>query len=144
MEAHMTSRYFLDRIAARDPHLRAADADRERAAEQLRQGHAEGRLDLDEFQQRLERCYASKTMGELDSLLSDLPRQPPRDERRLLPLRPWRVRLALFAAVLLGASVLSGSAGHHHVFLLWIGVFLVLWRVSWRRRRWWWSPPRRG
>ena len=71
----MANQYFLNRIAGPDPNLRAADADRERIAERLRNGHAEGRLDMDEFQQRLERCYEAKTLGELRELVKDLPRE---------------------------------------------------------------------
>ena len=48
-----------------DTALRASDDDRERVAERLRTGHTEGRLDLDELQERLERTYAAKTLGEL-------------------------------------------------------------------------------
>ena len=59
----MTNQYLWDRLAGRDPKLRAADADRERIAERLRKGHAEGRLDMDEFQHRLERCLEARTFG---------------------------------------------------------------------------------
>ena len=70
----MTDQYFLDRFARRDASIRAADADRERTAERLRTAHAEGRLDLTEFQERLERCYEAKTFGQLGELVRDLPR----------------------------------------------------------------------
>src|SRR5262249_2818389 len=69
VEAHMTNQYLWARIAGPDPNLRAADADRERVAERLRAGHAEGRLDIDELQERLERCFESKTLGELRELV---------------------------------------------------------------------------
>ena len=78
----MTNQYFLDRLAGRNLNLRAADADRERTADRLRTGHAEGRLDLAEFQERIERCYEAKTFGELEALVTDLPRQDERDEGR--------------------------------------------------------------
>ena len=78
----MTNQYFLDRIAGRNPNLRAADADRERTADRLRKAHTEGRLDLAEFQQRVERCYKAITVGELEELVTDLPRQDERDEGR--------------------------------------------------------------
>lgn len=61
---------------ARDPSLRASDADREQVAARLRDNLAEGRLDLDEFNERLEAAYAAKTYGELDVLMVDLPRPP--------------------------------------------------------------------
>ena len=56
-----------------DPRLRASDADRERTVQLLREHHAEGRLDMEEFHERLNAAYAAKTMGELNGLLSDLP-----------------------------------------------------------------------
>jgi hypothetical protein len=56
-----------------DPRLRASDADRERTVQLLREHHAEGRLDMEEFHERLNAAYAAKTMGELDEILADLP-----------------------------------------------------------------------
>jgi hypothetical protein len=53
--------------------MRAADADRQRVAEQLRAALGEGRLDLHEYDERLQRAYAAKTYGDLDGLLADLP-----------------------------------------------------------------------
>nr|WP_108955470.1 DUF1707 domain-containing protein [Streptomyces fragilis] len=55
------------------PELRAGDADRERVAERLRDALAEGRLDMDEFQERLDVVYAAKTYGELEPVTRDLP-----------------------------------------------------------------------
>jgi hypothetical protein len=57
----------------RDPNLRASDADREATADRLRQHHTDGRIDAEEFQERLDRCYAAKTVGELSDLTRDLP-----------------------------------------------------------------------
>lgn len=56
-----------------DPRIRASDADRERTAALLREHHAEGRLNAEEFNDRLDRALAAKTIGELDALLADLP-----------------------------------------------------------------------
>ncbi|MGH9064544.1 MAG: DUF1707 SHOCT-like domain-containing protein [Acidimicrobiales bacterium] len=53
--------------------LRASDADRERAAEILRQHCTAGRLDLDEYGERVGRVYAARTLPELYSVSSDLP-----------------------------------------------------------------------
>ncbi|HEY5183775.1 MAG TPA: DUF1707 domain-containing protein [Actinomycetes bacterium] len=61
---------------AQDPDQRAGDADRERTAEVLRRAHAEGRLDLDEFDTRLGQAYQGATMGELAELTRDLPAVP--------------------------------------------------------------------
>jgi hypothetical protein len=140
----MTNQYFLDRIAGRNPNLRAADADRERIAERLRKSHAEGRLDLTEFQQRLELCYEAKTMGELGTLVSDLPRQDEGDARASRgPYLPWGWRLASLVPILIVLIVVS-AAFSHHGFWLWIPLLFVFWRVSWWRRRRSWAGPRRG
>ncbi|MDG9720385.1 DUF1707 domain-containing protein [Streptomyces sp. DH24] len=55
------------------PELRASDADRERVAEILRDALAEGRLDMAEFEERLEATYGARTYGELAPLTRDLP-----------------------------------------------------------------------
>ncbi|MFI0811317.1 DUF1707 SHOCT-like domain-containing protein [Streptomyces echinatus] len=53
--------------------LRASDADRDRVAEILRDALAEGRLDMEEFEERLESAYRARTYGELAPLTRDLP-----------------------------------------------------------------------
>jgi Domain of unknown function (DUF1707) len=53
--------------------MRAADADRQAVADRLRAALDEGRLDLHEYDERLQRAYAAKTYGDLDGLLTDLP-----------------------------------------------------------------------
>jgi len=58
---------------ASDPRIRATDADRDRTAALLREHHAAGRLTAEEFNERLDKTYAAKTLDDLDQLLSDLP-----------------------------------------------------------------------
>ncbi|MEY9929987.1 hypothetical protein ABH926_004629 [Catenulispora sp. GP43] len=62
---------------ANDPHstMRASDADRDRVAEALREAYAEGRLDVEEHNERVDLAYRAKTLGELSPLLSDLPQR---------------------------------------------------------------------
>jgi hypothetical protein len=55
------------------PELRASDADRERVAEVLRDALAEGRLDMEEFEERLETTFKARTYGELVPITRDLP-----------------------------------------------------------------------
>lgn len=62
----------------RDPDLRASDADRDATVDRLRQHHTDGRLDPEEFQERLDGCFAAKTVGELAELTHDLPGEPAR------------------------------------------------------------------
>ncbi|MCJ0872213.1 DUF1707 domain-containing protein [Streptomyces sp. AP-93] len=59
--------------AAPLPELRASDADRERVVDRLRDAVAEGRLDMDEFEERLDAAYRSRTYAELEPLTRDLP-----------------------------------------------------------------------
>ena len=56
--------------------MRAGDADRERVAERLRLALDEGRLNLHEYDERLQQTYLARTYGELDALLADLPAAP--------------------------------------------------------------------
>lgn len=56
--------------------MRASDADRDAVAHRLRDALAEGRLDLDEHNERLDATYRSKTVGDLVPLTEDLPETP--------------------------------------------------------------------
>ena len=62
------------------PGLRASDAERDAVAARLREAHAEGRLTLDEFAERLDAAFAARTRGDLAVLTRDLP-PPPRPAR---------------------------------------------------------------
>ncbi|MBB5080889.1 DUF1707 SHOCT-like domain-containing protein [Nonomuraea endophytica] len=64
------------------PHeLRASDADRERVAQVLQDAHADGRITLDELEERLGVLYSARTLGDLAGLTVDL---LPADEQPLL------------------------------------------------------------
>ncbi|WP_420718600.1 DUF1707 and DUF4190 domain-containing protein [Streptomyces sp. H51] len=54
----------------------ASHADRERTVDVLRAGFGEGRLEQPEFEKRVARAYASRTVGELALLVADLPHGP--------------------------------------------------------------------
>jgi hypothetical protein len=53
--------------------IRASDHDRDRTANLLREHHAVGRLDPEEFAERLDKSFHAKTVEELDRLTADLP-----------------------------------------------------------------------
>ncbi len=53
--------------------VRASDADRELVVDALRQATGDGRLTLEELDQRLEATHAAKTYAELEKLTEDLP-----------------------------------------------------------------------
>lgn len=61
----------------RAPELRASDADRDRVAAVIREAAAEGRLGLDEVDERLSAVYAARTYGELAKVTTDLPAESP-------------------------------------------------------------------
>src|SRR5437868_3542350 len=55
------------------PKMRASDADREQAAHVLREAAGDGRLTLEELDERLDAVYAAKTYAELSPITRDLP-----------------------------------------------------------------------
>jgi hypothetical protein len=56
--------------------IRASDADREAVVTILRDAYSEGRLTLDESDERTTATYAARTWGQLQDLTEDLPVQP--------------------------------------------------------------------
>jgi hypothetical protein len=56
--------------------LRIADEDRERAAREIREHFAAGRLTEEELDERVHAVYQARTADELDRLRADLPRLP--------------------------------------------------------------------
>jgi hypothetical protein len=63
---------------ATEHNIRVSDADRDTVAAQLREHYAQGRLTLDELNERLDRVFAARTNLELASVTSDLPYASPR------------------------------------------------------------------
>jgi hypothetical protein len=53
--------------------MRVSDSDREQAAEVLREAAGQGRISLDELDERLEAAYAAKTYADLATVTRDLP-----------------------------------------------------------------------
>ncbi|SCG78905.1 protein of unknown function [Micromonospora rifamycinica] len=68
--------------------MRAADTDREATAERLRVALEEGRLDLHEYDERLQQTYGAKTYAELDVVLADLPGPASAQRSALAPAGP--------------------------------------------------------
>jgi hypothetical protein len=67
----------LQQPAGSDPaQLRISDTERHQVAEILREAAGEGRLDLDELDQRLEQTYAARTYADLVPITLDLPAHP--------------------------------------------------------------------
>jgi hypothetical protein len=53
--------------------MRASDADRDEAVEHLRRAAHEGRLRVEELDDRVGRALSARTYGQLDAIVSDLP-----------------------------------------------------------------------
>jgi Domain of unknown function (DUF1707)/2TM domain len=113
----------------RPPRLRASDADRERTVEQLRRHHADGRLDLEEFSERMDRAYAARTLAELAELMADLPRDatpaapPPAghlDERRARRRQVFYRSLATYLAVNAVLVVVWWLSGGGYFWPIWV------------------------
>lgn len=62
----------VDQIAT----MRASHADRERTVDVLKSAFAEGRLDSEEYNQRVDQIYRAQTYGELAGIVHDLPSGP--------------------------------------------------------------------
>lgn len=105
----------------RDPNLRVSDSEREATADRLRRHHTEGRLDAEEFEERLDKCYAAKTVGDLTPLTRDLPVDQARrgsgagfDLGRLRCVPIVTIILAIVAVHVIVGVVLGVTAGVVH------------------------------
>ena len=89
------------------PRMRAGDKDRHRVVEELGKHFGEGRLTVDEFDERVVRAHASVYVDELPELTADLPRDPEPPRRPAAP--PMRVPgvLVILLAVLLAWSMVA-------------------------------------
>ncbi|GAA5155705.1 hypothetical protein GCM10023340_41660 [Nocardioides marinquilinus] len=105
--------------------LRVGDAERDRAAAELGEHYAVGRLTTDEHAERLDAVWTARTQGDLDVVFHDLPTAEATPMRRDGPAGPvrgprgWRpVPFLPLLAVLIVASVLTG-------WPVWIAIFFV-------------------
>src|SRR5215475_3049057 len=124
---------FSRRGGPRDRGLRVGTEEREAVAEILRREHIAGRLDNNEFDERLERCLSAKTYRDLDDLLADLPIEEPHPRAAWWSPRPWPLLLFL---PLIGVAIVASHG--HEVWLLvplffWFGICRFLWRGFGRR-----------
>ena len=91
------------------PSHRASDSDREQVGERLRHATLEGRLTSAELDERLGLLYASKTYGELDTLVADLPAtHSPAPARRRVPRWVGPVGAAMIVIAVIGAFAGGG------------------------------------
>jgi hypothetical protein len=88
--------------------MRASDSDREKVAKVLHDAMGDGRLSLAELDERLAVVYASKTIGELIPLTSDLPVPSPVSANRAEPARQQPSRVGATGGVTTSIAVMSG------------------------------------
>jgi hypothetical protein len=130
---------YSRRSGTRDRKLRVGDSERETVTGILRQQHLDGRLDADEFQERLERCLTAKTYADLDELVADLPSPEAERDRVGRPAWGWRPwPFAFLPLALIAAIAVSAVSGGHPLWLAFPLIFFfvlrpLLWR-SWGRR----------
>src|SRR5207248_5141901 len=72
-QREMRRREVVRREPVRHDDVRVSDAERDDVVEQLSRHTADGRLSLEEFEQRVEHALAAKTRGDLDATLRGLP-----------------------------------------------------------------------
>jgi Domain of unknown function (DUF1707) len=112
---------------AYDPELRASDEDRDRTAGLLREHHALGRLNPDEFSERLDKTFAARTIGELEQLLKDLPRM---DLYRMPDAKLTRQPKQAQPAIRSGHHMSGGWRAIWGVYLTVNLVCFVVWMLS--------------
>jgi uncharacterized protein DUF1707 len=122
------------------PDLRVSDADRDAVISELSEHYQAGRLDADEFGQRMDAAASARTRRDLDRLMTDLPRpavpapQPvPQRGRHAAAIAAvcMSVAVAAVAVTLVGSEFGASHGGAHggwHPpwFLIVIPVILLL------------------
>lgn len=115
-----------------DPRLRISDADRERAMADLALHYADGRLDHEEYDERLDAIWTARTRADLAVLFGDLPRpQAPQPSRAPVAARRpagrrFRVPLLPVLALLIALSILFEAP-------VWLLVFPLMFVMGRRR-----------
>ena len=116
------------------PRMRAGDKDRQRTVELLGKHFGEGRLTVEEFDERIITANAAVYLDQLPALTADLPtEQPPPRQRpaRRATVPPFFVLLlVVFLAWSLTAAVVYGAPPIFALILL----FLFLRHRRWSRR----------
>jgi len=112
--------------------LRISDADRHRVADVLREAAGEGRLDLDELDERLEATYAAKVYSDLVPIVADLPgSHTPAVVRPSIPATSSNVPAARHDSsfAIMGSAARTGVwevGTTHTAFAMWAGIEIDL------------------
>ncbi|NIH82531.1 hypothetical protein FHX46_005061 [Amycolatopsis viridis] len=117
------------------PPMRASDADRERVAQILHAALAEGRITVQELEERLDTVYAAKTLAELGPPVADLPGvsagavQPATPRTPALDDRIGGVPGSKMSVAIMSGADRKGAwtvPAEHNSFAFWGGVELDL------------------
>jgi hypothetical protein len=125
------------------PDLRASDEQRERAASDIREHFAAGRLSEEELSERVQAAYAARTQGELSALLADLPALPASPAQRKAELAERRRRLqrrllqetgGSVALFVMCVAIWVASGAHGQFWPVWVALvpLIMLVRNGWR------------
>jgi len=110
---------------ALNPEMRASDADRDRVAAALREHCAQGRIGVDELNDRLEGVYSARTLGDLAKVTADLPEE----DLYELPVPSWHrstpARGMGASGALAHLNLRGGWAAYATVNLLCIAIWLL-------------------
>ena len=143
------------RAAQVNPDLRISDAERAEVADRLSKHYGDGRLDEEEFNERLDRAMNAKTQADLNGLFADLPAtdepdktvkavsQPDRRPRNRRPAhRILGLILITVVAIFVARALMWPFFGFFgHVLFVpvpWILIAIVAflcWRYATRHRR---------
>jgi Domain of unknown function (DUF1707) len=118
-------------MAELQPRMRAGDKDRQQVVVQLGRHFGEGRLTVEEFDERVVRAHASVYLDELPALTVDLPGDPEPQHRPTRRATRVPAGVLVLLALLLAWSMVSAVVYGTPPFLALILLFVFL-----RRRRW--------
>ncbi|TDQ51455.1 DUF1707 SHOCT-like domain-containing protein [Actinorugispora endophytica] len=107
------------------PEIRASDADRDRMAKRLQEHFAQGRLDGDEFNARMETAYRARTRGELERVTEDLPERDLADLPGLVASAPGQRPRGVTRDPALVIPWLTWGGVNTLCFLIWLIVYLT-------------------
>lgn len=120
------------------PSMRTSDAERDRVAQLLQEHFANGRLDHEEFTDRLGRVYKSRTVDELATVTNDLPERDLADFRGAAPadresavappismrdpalMVPWALYAGVNVLCFVIWLILFLTSGHEYPWFLWV------------------------
>src|SRR5262245_66584502 len=93
-----------------NPNMRVSHAERTEVTDGLSKHYADGRLDVEEINERLDRAMKAKTRSDLDGVFDDLP-EPHGSRRTAAGRSGWTTGRII--SVVTGAALMDCSLGLH-------------------------------